>query len=402
MSAGASAAGSRARLTQTPLTPRIDHDCTAMSRRPLLLILPLLAAIGGTGCGPTNSESGDVFRISASPETVCRTCITARAVVVMGDTAGPGYIEETPYFAHASDGRFLVRQREGVKVYSARGEFLHSIGRLGQGPLEFTSYGPLLVDQHGHVHIFDPGNGRRTVVTTDGELLGEYRLDEGSPRSVAILDDDHIVANMSVTTPEGIGAPLHIVALDRSGILRSIGEPREAGVVSAFDLQRMVSVDSMGRIVSARMYEYLIEIWDEDGTLLGEVQGPTLNSALPLPGMWSPQNPPANMVFAIHVDGRNHLWLVTWIRRASWESHMVEEVASDGSIIYGPEDESLAAIYETQLDVFDLDARAHVARYTMDGLLVDFVNDSLAIEYFVTEEYHPSVRVWEIGLQTPP
>lgn len=74
----------------------------------------------------------------------------------------------------APDGHILVLNGGSyqVRVYSAQGQLLNTIGRRGQGPGEFLVPTELRVTAGGQVLVYDRGGGRLTTFTPDGKLVG--------------------------------------------------------------------------------------------------------------------------------------------------------------------------------------------------------------------------------------
>ena len=105
--------------------------------------------------------------------STCRDCIELEPIVVLGDSTGEGYLEETEYMTRDSLGNYWIGQRGTVKVFDATGTFVKHVGRDGSGPMEFRGFAaPAYTDEEGKVHIFNSGNLRETVVSPDFELAG--------------------------------------------------------------------------------------------------------------------------------------------------------------------------------------------------------------------------------------
>ncbi len=121
------------------------------------------------------TDSAEVRRI-LEPEPPCEDCITLERVLVMGDTIGPGYLEEAFHMVRDSLGNHWFGQYDAVKVFDAAGGFVGEVGRAGEGPMEWDYAMPAYTDGEGQVHIFDLGNFRHSVVGPDFTLIEEERL----------------------------------------------------------------------------------------------------------------------------------------------------------------------------------------------------------------------------------
>lgn len=62
-----------------------------------------------------------------------------------------------------------------IRVFDQAGSELRAFGRRGQGPGEFERPVRLLWGPSGHLWVLDLGNGRLTLFSAGGELVGTYR-----------------------------------------------------------------------------------------------------------------------------------------------------------------------------------------------------------------------------------
>lgn len=77
-----------------------------------------------------------------------------------------------------------------VRVYGPDGTWLRDIGREGEGPGEYKQPDSgLSILPDGRVAIRDPGNGRITLYTPDGEYDGFYRITGSFNTSSAMIAD---------------------------------------------------------------------------------------------------------------------------------------------------------------------------------------------------------------------
>lgn len=336
-------------------------------------------------------------------DSACDNCIAFEPIAVLGDSAGDGYIEETEYMTRDRLGNHWVGQRGTVKIFDSTGRFVRNVGRPGQGPMEFSGFiAPRYTDERGRVHIFDTGNLRETVVGPDFKLVAEATL-PGSIGSVAPLPDGRRrVVNMVLETADGIGLPLHII--EGSQVLRSFGateSTESSGIVTPFALQRVLATDAHGRIYSTPPYEYVVDVWSDEGEKIRTFTGPILNETKPLPGSWSPDNPPPNRIFSLRVDDAQRLWVVSWIRRPDWQKNMIEAPLPNGTIQFKPKDESLQSIFRSRIDVIDLDRAAVIASTERDELMAIFIDDAFLVEYRLSENWTPQLVVWRATFVNP-
>ena len=327
--------------------------------------------------------------------SICLDCVTLERVVTMGDTLGPGFLREGYHMVRDSAGNYWHGQYDEIKLFAADGVFLRTIGRAGQGPMEFGNAAPVYTDAEGRVHVVDSGNTRRTVIDRNLALFDETPLPGFVTQAAALANGDLWVVNMSHTAPEAIGMPLHIIQGDSLiTSFKGIADGEEV-VQSAFSARRILTVDSADRIFASPIDSYIVEVWDDTGRRLTGFAGPTLNETPRQRGGVTPANPWRNSMRALHVDRSDRLWVVSWRRRADWLDAMVERVQANGdvSLEIGP-DRDLSAVVESHIDVIDLQSATIIARTRVDELVIGFLDD----ETLWTGGYgpwgEPLVSVW--------
>ena len=80
---------------------------------------------------------------------------------------------EVPSVAVDDDENIYVLdyQRSHVRIFNDRGEYLTSIGKSGQGPLEFIEPWSLLISHEKHLVVNDSGNNLLKFFTLDGKFI---------------------------------------------------------------------------------------------------------------------------------------------------------------------------------------------------------------------------------------
>jgi len=101
-----------------------------------------------------------------------------RSEIQFGGSEAP---EEAQFYEQASPtevgadaaGNFYVLDGSGprVAVFDAKGKFLRSLGKKGEGPGEFKMPGRIAVAPDGRVAVFDMALNRITVLDTNGKLV---------------------------------------------------------------------------------------------------------------------------------------------------------------------------------------------------------------------------------------
>lgn len=372
--------------------------------------LPLAVALAGWlgGCGSPDSprdlttlqDSTAIVDILESAAT-CSSCITVDRVVTLGDTIEPGYIDWSIYAAVDDLGNYWVGmpQESVVKVWDAEGSFLRQVGRRGDGPMEFRRPAPVGTDGEGRMRVVDLANGRETVVNADFSYHSDRSLFPGFYQvAVPLGADGRYLVNTSRTTAGSEGVPLHIVeGLD---ILHSFDQME--GIEGPGFAPRVLAVDREARSYSARaLGDYLVRVWSESGGRILGLRGPRLNEREASRGAWSPDNPPHSRIFAMQVDGEHRLWVLAHVRRDDWLDHLEERVMPNGGIAHVPTDDDWGYVFESRIDLIDLDSGSFIATRRHDALFEAFVGDGLAIENTETEGAYPQMVVWRLGFDPP-
>lgn len=195
-----------------------------LSRRPLLSLLLAAALIAGCGEGsndgptlePAVRDSAGVV-IHEFPPGVLQSPPSLRLAdapgVRIGVVAGaPEYQWTRPVAAaRLSDGGFAVLEQvtAEVRVFDSSGQFLHRIGREGDGPGEFRSPVGLAVLAGDTLLVWDRGARRLSWFSLDGTLADDRTLREPGGirtiRRVALSPSGTALVLGATTTEEDLG-----------------------------------------------------------------------------------------------------------------------------------------------------------------------------------------------------
>jgi len=261
-----------------PIRPVLFHA----GRRRATVGVILASLVGSTGIGAppgplhdarivgrqepsdplSSADSSAIIKISDSP-LPCATCISITQLVTLGDTTGPGTLNNLGAgVVRDASGRYWVGQVNCIKIFDRNGKFLATIGRSGQGPMEFGTARPLLVDSSGRVHVFDRSNMRVTVIGPDLSHVTDY-LAPGYVRSLVGITSGKYVASIWQSTASSLGEPLHLI--EGEHIVRSFGHSLRPEDISQFNFDRVLALSRNNRLFSARMYSYEIGVWEGAG-----------------------------------------------------------------------------------------------------------------------------------------
>ncbi len=332
----------------------------ALSPTWLLVAAGLLSPHSAQAQSPRSSLIEDATAL-------CVTCIELRVDQSLGAEDGPGYLVPHGGLVQDGAGQFWALQRDGPKVFSASGEYLGTVGRKGSGPREFQDVSSAFVDPTGNVHIFDPTNLRESVFTPARELVEAWRS-PGIVVTAVPLDGSSYVGNMLVSTASGVGLPLHIVN-DGSNLVISFGD---LGARTAAPMRTVgIAFDkSADLIYTVEIQDFDLHVWDRSGSLLRAYRRPAFLGP-------STQQRRSNAngratitgsVMAMRVDGRDRLWVASWVPKPDWRSFANEVPGRGGTVEYGwsaPSD-----VFTSVLEVIDLEESEVIARVELGARLI--------------------------------
>ena len=178
----------------------------------------------------------------------------------------------------------LDAQRNEIKVYSADGEYLRTIGREGEGPGEFRGAFSMLQLPGGNIGVLQAFPSKIVVLTPQGDPAGEFPLPEapdGGPRVLfaAGYAGENLALIYGINRPSEAGfTQTRVLALvDGKGEKEIRLHSQDATMPAAhaliaekkwdvFPIRR--SSSSGGRAFSAVNFgEYSINVWDSEGRL---------------------------------------------------------------------------------------------------------------------------------------
>lgn len=226
----------------------------------------MLAFVGLPALG--NGAAAAQARLVVPPRPECGACeLRMSRVVTLGGLDEPVGITGT--VLRDSRGRFFLRHDasgEQILVFGSDGALLRTLGGSGEGPGEFRFVMTLALGRGDTLHAFDAELARETVFSPSLDLVRTRRL-PGRVRQVVLLDDDRAVVQAGIPTSERIGLPLHLLGRDRT-VVRSFGAEAEDRTVRP-DMPilglRALAGARGGRVWSAFVNEYEIELWDTAG-----------------------------------------------------------------------------------------------------------------------------------------
>ena len=359
--------------------------------------LALVIACAPDDAGPAASFAEGCVLNTAN---VCDDCLVLEHEFQIGSVAGPGFISGRggeDQIVRDGSGNYWLGQRDYINVYDPDGEFIRTVGRKGEGPMEFERAYPFHADAGGHVHIWDPHNLRVSIVSPEFALVDEKPLSGVQINDMMALDDGKLyVMQMWSSDPANPGQPLHIV--DGQEVLVSFGaqygpgdDPLDFNPVD----QRYAAVAPDGSIMVAHREEYRIEAWSRDGQLLGSLTGPDLENTAFEPGEVTAENPLPNFLTDLHVDASGRVWVSQLLRRPDWVERSEED--PQGGLM--PAGMDILNWFRSRVDLVDVETCTLLASHEQDPFFLDFVEDGLVADVEFSPEGAPLINLKRIGLR---
>lgn len=331
----------------------------------LSLLVSLLGAflMVGTSHGQQHT---DLDRFAQCADCQLRTALDIRlgvsdSALIESDDAWVAFDDQAREYV-------LVAGPATLAFFDDRGRLLRRIGRRGGGPGEYEVIRAVGFAA-GQLFVLDVGQGRWTIIGTDGtprHYLAPYSSSAGG--FVPIAADTAIIAAV-LTSPAGVGLPLHLVSISTGDVLRHFGSTTgDYNAASPWARRVFVSVGSNPRSVwLARPDRLRFEEWSFEGALLRVVEGtpswfPPVERIPPVG-----QEPPTRMrQFAVDSAGR--LWVASWTAAKTWRQ-AAQQRTSDGEVII-----TTADYFETRIDVFDLRRQLYLGTVKWEDDTVRLMN----------------------------
>ena len=353
-------------------------------------------------CAPEDAEPVASFAEGCvlNTATVCEDCLVLEHEFQIGSVAGPGFISGRggeDQIVRDGSGNYWLGQREHMNVYGPGGEFIRTVGRKGEAPMEFERAYPFHADAAGNVHVWDPFNLRVTIVSPEFALVDEKPLSGRQINDMIPVDDGSLYVMQTWSSdPASLGQPLHIV--DGREVLASFGAEYGPGddpsSFNPLDV-RYGAPSPDGSILAAHREEYRIEAWSRDGQLLGSLTGPDLENTPFQTGAVTPENPLPNHLTDLYVDASGRAWVSLRLRRPDWVENSEED--PDGGLM--PVDMDILNWFRSRIDLVDVETCTLLASHEQDPFFLDFVEDGLVADVEFSPEGAPLINLKRIGLR---
>jgi len=267
---------------------------------------------------PTSSNARPPNDTQPCRTPPCQVVLTHLAV--LSDSADPGTLPDYNLFVERfSTGHLLVAAatRDRVIVYDEAGNYIRSVGRVGDGPGEYSRITSVIVGPGDSVFIHDAMAGRVTVLGPDLEyaraILGLMYAPD------LVLAQGQMLIAQQMTSRGESGYPLHLAG-PSGALLRSFGaDPPEHRRDIRWLSTRIAAPTPDGSVWVAAPGLYELQKWDPDtGRQTATV---TIESdwfvGAPAPHA-DPMRPPQAFISKLWVDPQGLVWVVFQDTDSNW------------------------------------------------------------------------------------
>jgi hypothetical protein len=346
--------------------------------------------------------------VSVSPCAAGEDCrIEFVHVARVGADDVPGaLVHDGPVMSRLTDGRFIIfdpRDRVGLKLYDANGEFVRIIGRPGGGPGEYSlPWHHQLTPDGDTLRIIEGLSRRMTMLTANGESVIETRPFGVSPaRHLLFLDDGRYVVNGIVVEADGLGYPLHIVSASGERV-RSFGAENPIYLNSQeAELGRRLARGPDGTIWAVQRMSYVVEQWDTLGNLLRTIRPSSTwfpDPNKPYMPLSVNDDPPSHRVNGLwYMDGI--LWLATQVPSPDWRDRLEPIDAPPGARQYRLRSPQVN-LWMTRVEAVDPVTGEVIATADHPDGVYDMLSEGHFYTISLNEWDVPFAEVWHLQLTT--
>ena len=145
-----------------------------------------------------------------------------REVMVIGadEEASREYLLGNPKFVQStSNGNIFIADEAafGIKVYSASGEYLRTIGRHGEAPGELKRISSFTINQDNEILVADQLNRRITLFSEEGDVVNTFSYSRSekidTPRRILSLEGDRYLFIYKLSGEFPYDHMAHVVSL---------------------------------------------------------------------------------------------------------------------------------------------------------------------------------------------
>lgn len=318
--------------------------------------------------------------------------IEIRKVRTLTDHGGTGFMRAPWSSAPLPGGRLAgVMVNELPIVVDSTGRLVKQLGRVGQGPGEFSGAGQVRVGPGDT--LFIANNHGINVFAPDLHFVRALRVEAGYVGQFLPTREGFLVASSTMTGPTSTIQPFHLV--DATGkTIRSIGldsvKPRTSPPYHS------IGPAPDGAFWSTVGQQHRLERWTTTGTRT------TVIDTTPLWFITLPPEVPGYRSYITSVNESNGLlWVMSSVPVPNAREIVLEE---QGKKKGGAADSDMRSfpterMYTSHLEVFDAKTGRLIANLAIPGYTTGFIDASHFLMYKLDANDLPLLEIWEMTLK---
>jgi len=331
----------------------------------------------------------EVRTVVISDDVSCPECrIRVTKVTTLGNGSDDGLVcQYWTRVAADSRGRLYVAPSctaGEIDLYSAAGNLIRSIGRIGQGPAEFAYLQQVYTGPDDYLYVFDTSHQMKVLAPDYQEhsrsihsMKPPAAFAAGTVAEGAVVATEHRAA-------DGTAYPLHRVAPDGT-VAASFGTGRRASEDSRWqDLWQMVTPAGNGLVWTSKSQpdDYIVELWNPATA--------SLEMEIRRDVDWYGQPETAGaLVQGLHRDEQGLLWSLLAMSSREWEwgdpARTPEEINRDRFSI---------------LEVLDPEGGRLVAQHRVGTVFERFIGHQMMYSFRSLPDGNNVIDVWRFELTT--
>lgn len=336
------------------------------------------------------------------PGTTCRSCeIVLRRLVRVGSPQDSiYYFVDRLSVVRDAQGLFYIGPRWpsrsgefAIDVYDSRGRRVRSIAKEGLGPGELNLVYGFALGPGDTVTAFAQSSAG--VLTTSGTFVRYLNRIPGRVYSASILPS----GDMFVASPVAVGnqvRTLHVVSRESGALSLSFGASDARDRASEYGNRRTVAQSATEHRASARVNRYEIDFWDHAGKRTRTLVR-TPDWFQPWMKDYAPESGPGKLqphLVGTAIDSARRLWVSVYVPKD-------RSVQIPSGIPNASAPGFFNSVYDTVIEVIDLDSRRLIASKRFSGALTGFFPGRLLATEAVDSDGVPYLEILAVSLVRP-
>ena len=344
--------------------------------------------------------------LTVADTPACPKCtVEARTVAVLGTADGPGALSgPRQVLADARERYWAFEFSSPPMVFGGNGEYIRTVGSIGQGPGEFRGAISGMLVPGDSVVVFDAANRRASVIGPDLTMGRLIRMSFAVYEGVAVAWPAAVIGTGDIRTEGAGSSPLHMLSFASRDVaaegLFGPGDGMARPGASRQTIHRVAAARS-GGVWSADAQEYRVTLFSAKGEPVKTLERKPSWFPVPSRGMrFSPNAPPPPELTGLFEDPKSgYLWVYARVPASNWRAAW--PAASANATAVSSRSIATEKLYDTRIEVLDPSTGRVVARGSLAGPVVSVLSGNRAAMYEVDADGIPHMRVVALTLRQP-